>query len=150
MTEVALPKDIQERREALADEMKKLVADAEHWNRTHPNEEPIVIDPDITADVEHARRAAVGLSLYRIEDSEKHWVIADSERDALDQLKAAHMIDDYATIEDYVAAQEPDIAALADTELITLTIEDGPDKETHTAAGWCAINGKGLLGSTAF
>jgi len=91
----------------------------------------------------------MSLSVYRIEDGEKHWVIAESERDALDQLKAAHMIDDYDTVEAYVAAEEPVIAALADADLLTLEV-DGPEKETHTAAAWCAINGKGLLGSSVF
>lgn len=40
------------RREKLAEELGKLVHDAEHWNRAHPNEEPIIIDPNIAPDVE--------------------------------------------------------------------------------------------------
>lgn len=147
---MSAPNVIQDRRAALADEMKKLVADAEHWNRTHPDEEPIVIDVDITADVEQARRAAAGLSVYRIQDCERHWVIAASEREALDLLKEACMLDDYATVEEYVEEQTPVIVALGAAETVTLSIEDGPTKETHTAEGWCVIHGKGFLGSTAF
>jgi len=43
---------VAELREKLAHEMRELVHDAEHWNRTHPNEEPIIIDPNLGPDVE--------------------------------------------------------------------------------------------------
>lgn len=38
-------------RRALALKMLELCDDAAHWNRTHPDEEPIVVDTDIRKDV---------------------------------------------------------------------------------------------------
>lgn len=60
MTNTKLPPHLEARRAAIAAEVRQMVADAEHWNSTHPNEEPIVVDPDLTKDVEAevARRAA--------------------------------------------------------------------------------------------
>jgi hypothetical protein len=50
----ALQRNVDARREKIAAEMRQLVADAEHWNRTHPDEEPIIIDPDFGKDVDAA------------------------------------------------------------------------------------------------
>jgi hypothetical protein len=46
---------LQERRQRLADEMVAMQRDIEHWNRLHPNEEPIVMPFDLTADIEALR-----------------------------------------------------------------------------------------------
>ncbi len=42
---------IEARRQAIADEMAAIRADAEHWNRMHPGEEPIAIDLNLGPDV---------------------------------------------------------------------------------------------------
>lgn len=92
----------------------------------------------------------MSLSVYRIEDGEKHWVIAESEREALELLKSAHMIDDYATVDDYTEAEQPRIIALSDAETIKLSSDESGEPEARTASDWCARMGKGLLGSTVF
>ncbi len=46
------------RQKRLADEMAQFQADVEHWNRTHPDEEPIVFSADLTADVKALRGEA--------------------------------------------------------------------------------------------
>lgn len=48
---------LERRRDRLAGEMRQLQSDVDYWNRTHPDEEPIVIDADLTADVEKRRGA---------------------------------------------------------------------------------------------
>jgi hypothetical protein len=50
--------DLEARRRAIADEMAAIQADADHWNRTHPDEEPIVIDLNLSAEVEAAVKLA--------------------------------------------------------------------------------------------
>lgn len=40
-----------ERLKRIAAELRQLQADAEHWNRLHPDEEPIVIDVNLSGDV---------------------------------------------------------------------------------------------------
>lgn len=47
---------IRQRRETLARQMAELQDDIAAWNRLHPDEEPIVMSADITADVEAMRR----------------------------------------------------------------------------------------------
>lgn len=44
------------RLEILAQEMRQLQDDIDHWNRMHPNEEPIVIDADLSAEVAALRK----------------------------------------------------------------------------------------------
>jgi len=89
------------------------------------------------------------LSVFRIQDGETHWVIASSEREALEILQTQGMFDDYDSIEAYLAEEEPAIIELEDDTTLPMRVEDDGTKETHTAGGWCAIQGKGLLGSTA-
>lgn len=50
-------KSIQRRRETLARNMAELQDDIYHWNRTHPDEQPIVLSADLTADVKAMRNA---------------------------------------------------------------------------------------------
>jgi|SRR5579863_485244 len=45
-------KSLVQRREQTVGDMLQLTFDAEHWNRIHPKEEPIVIPTDLTDDVE--------------------------------------------------------------------------------------------------
>ena len=45
------PRDVARRRDRIVEDLRDLVRDAEAWNRLHPDEEPIVIDVDLTADV---------------------------------------------------------------------------------------------------
>lgn len=40
------------RREQIVDDAVQLTFDAEHWNRIHPSEDPILIDADLTDDVQ--------------------------------------------------------------------------------------------------
>lgn len=49
---------VKNQREKIADELAQIKADADRWNRMHPDEEPIVIDMDLTADVLAAQDAA--------------------------------------------------------------------------------------------
>lgn len=42
---------LEARRERLAEELRQMVADAGHWNRTHPDEEPIIVDVNLEPDV---------------------------------------------------------------------------------------------------
>ncbi|MFA5186312.1 MAG: hypothetical protein WC551_07555 [Patescibacteria group bacterium] len=48
------------RRAVLAKRLQQLKADQDHWNRMHPDEEPISLDFDLTADVEAALAAKRG------------------------------------------------------------------------------------------
>lgn len=43
---------LKHRIEKFQQEMRELQYDAEHWNRMHPNEEPIVIEPITAAEIE--------------------------------------------------------------------------------------------------
>lgn len=45
------PRDVARRRDRIAEDLRQLVRDAEAWNTLHPDEEPIVIDVDLTPDV---------------------------------------------------------------------------------------------------
>lgn len=47
-----IQKSLINRREQVVDDMVQLTLDAEHWNRIHPDEEPIEIPGDFTDDVE--------------------------------------------------------------------------------------------------
>lgn len=44
MTEKEMRDRLVKRHDKLAKEIKQVKLDAEHWNRLHPDEEPIVID----------------------------------------------------------------------------------------------------------
>lgn len=44
------------RRERIRARLQEIKADADHWNRLHPDEEPIVVDMDLTADAERMKR----------------------------------------------------------------------------------------------
>lgn len=46
---------LQRRRDRLAREMVQLQNDIDHWNRAHPNEEPIVLEADLTRDIKMLR-----------------------------------------------------------------------------------------------
>jgi hypothetical protein len=48
-------RDLDGRRAQIASEVRKMVAEAERWNRQHPNDEPIVIDVNFEKDVEAAK-----------------------------------------------------------------------------------------------
>ena len=48
--------DLANRQLRIAREMRQLKDDADHWNSLHPDEPPIVVDMDLTADV--AKRMA--------------------------------------------------------------------------------------------
>lgn len=50
---------LHERRQELARRMAELRADAEHWNRTHPDDEPIVVDMDLGPEVVAALSATI-------------------------------------------------------------------------------------------
>ena len=45
------------RHKALEAELRQIQADADHWNRTHPDEEPIVIEPIAQAEIEAAKES---------------------------------------------------------------------------------------------
>jgi hypothetical protein len=53
-----MQRELMKRRLRIADRLAELKADADHWNRTHPDEEPIVIDVDLGPDIEKALRRA--------------------------------------------------------------------------------------------
>jgi hypothetical protein len=40
------------RRNAILRELRQMKDDIDHWNETHPDEQPIVIDFDLSKDVE--------------------------------------------------------------------------------------------------
>lgn len=54
---------LEARRERLAEELRQMVADAERWNRTHPDEEPIIVDVNLTPDVARLLAAPAGIVL---------------------------------------------------------------------------------------
>ena len=43
-----MEKEFAKRRNIIRNELEKIKNDADHWNRTHPNEEPIIIDLNLT------------------------------------------------------------------------------------------------------
>ena len=43
------------RRQRIEQEMRQIQVDAEHWNRNHPDEEPIIIEPVTAAEIERAK-----------------------------------------------------------------------------------------------
>jgi hypothetical protein len=51
MSELFQERSFRRRRQRIADEMAQMKLDADHWNRLHPNEEPIVVDVDLTVEV---------------------------------------------------------------------------------------------------
>jgi hypothetical protein len=59
------PVSLAERREKIADGLRQLKAEADHWNKTHPNEAPIVVDFDLTKDVEAARQRRLACETCR-------------------------------------------------------------------------------------
>lgn len=46
-----MEKEFATRRKIILNELKQIQRDADHWNRTHPNEEPIVIDLNLTEEI---------------------------------------------------------------------------------------------------
>lgn len=111
------------------------------------------VDAQFADDLEAALTTAgyVSLGVYRIEDSEKHWVVASTEAEALDLLKDASMIDDYTTVEAYLAEAEAKVVRLPWGEDLLLTTDSGDGaREVRTVGGWCRHHGKGFLGSTVF
>lgn len=53
-------RSIKRRQQAWLEEMRQLQNDVDHWNRTHPNEKPIVIEPITKAEIESLRSAGEG------------------------------------------------------------------------------------------
>lgn len=52
------------RREQVVGDMLQLTLDLDHWNRVNPNEEPIIIETDVTPDIEE-RLAFSGTVIIR-------------------------------------------------------------------------------------
>lgn len=46
---------LEQRRQEWLDEWASLQDDVEHWNRTHPEEKPIMLDPITQAEIEAHR-----------------------------------------------------------------------------------------------
>lgn len=59
MTDEFFARRIAQRAKEIEDEFRQICRDAEHWNRTHPDEEPIVVEPITREEIEaRARRDA--------------------------------------------------------------------------------------------
>lgn len=52
-----MARSIKRRKQELADEWRSLQDDVAHWNRLHPDEEPIVIAPITAEEIEAAKNA---------------------------------------------------------------------------------------------
>lgn len=50
-----MARSIKSRKQLWIEEMRQIQRDAEHWNRTHPDEEPIVIEPITEAEIKAFR-----------------------------------------------------------------------------------------------
>ena len=57
VTRPTLQKYAFQRRQHLVSEVVQLTLSLDHWNRVHPAEEPVRIEPDFTDDVEWAKNA---------------------------------------------------------------------------------------------
>jgi hypothetical protein len=52
-----MQRSLARRKEALQAEMQQLQNDVAHWNRMHPNEKPIVIEPITAAEIDALRKS---------------------------------------------------------------------------------------------
>lgn len=82
------------------------------------------------------------MRVYKIDDGERHWVVAASTEDALAVMGETY--DD--PIEDVEIVVEPG------DKLLSINDDDGPvdSKTTKPCAQWALENGRGLLCSTCW
>ena len=87
------------------------------------------------------------VSVWRIEDSALHWVVAASQQDAIDMLVKTWYPDGGLGVEQFVRDDLVSVERLDDDNALTITDDDGV-KVVKLAREWAAENGVGLLCST--
>jgi hypothetical protein len=104
------------------------------------------------------------MRLFKINDGETWWVIAETDEDAVDQVRESMGM----TRGEYLGevGEEPDVMALRSHEVVEITMEDIPSAVyreiiesipdglsarivmSGTAQQWCDGHGIGIIGST--
>lgn len=90
------------------------------------------------------------LKVWRIDDGERHYVIANDVTDAAVVMFEYNMAADYADVSAYLASSEPRIVSMDDIAPLTVRNDDGDPAETLTCAEWVAREGRVYLAGTCF
>jgi len=93
------------------------------------------------------------LRVFKVRDSETHYVVALDERDALTVLSEHNMLDDYrGDVDAYRAEERPMIGEVSGDTVIKFTDDDAVDggHRSATADEWVASEGRCFLCSTVY
>jgi len=88
------------------------------------------------------------MKVYKIEDGETHFVVADSEDDAI-AVMASSGVCEAESPDAYRRDYDPIVERLADDYMIGIRNDDAGTKERRTALAWTA-EGRGYLCGTCW